>query len=580
MWSRAPLHRPFEGDEIFSLRRFSSLPYEQNCEAVAKWRAFDLGKAVRGIGKCFLTGYDTGNHLLVTLPGSIAAFFLGFSEWAFRVPSVIAGMGTSLALYYLLRKEGASVLTAWVCAAATIVLPYFYHYGQTARGYSANVLCVLLQIILVQRANPKNAAWTGIALAAISVIMCMNIVTMAIMWLAPLFLALICLGRRKMTGENRIPRERLYWLGVAALAGAFCGIYGLAHLADLVNSQGKWGTRYGSAAEFVRLLRQLWEYFIPVSWTPALVLAAAGVAIAVYHRNWIAVVFIFSAAISLTYICAVHAMPYYRTFGHFMLCIPLGIVWLSRAASKVRSSIIARSLNCALLLILLAPEVLSGRADIIQPLPTESTDVANAIRNRVETQKYQPANTLILAPFDQGEQMRYYFPADAGYFLPDGAKSDLLLLFLPCMMQGNQPALLTEAFDHGRRTLGYWQPGPAWPAQEQADIGQYQMLAYRMHRETGLSTSNMFPRIILWDGIDPYFNPGTYLAHEGPPAAAQVQLLFNYYDYLPEKMLALYVRTPAEEEADEKLLRDLGERTKGNISTLLPETPPTGAPAK
>ena len=577
LWCRAPLHRPFEGDEIFSLRRFSSLPYEQNVDVVSQWKPFELSRCLHGIAKCFLNGYDNSNHLLITLPASLSAFLFGYSEAAFRVPALIAGMITCLGIFWLCRSESGSSLFALALAALILSSPYLYHYGQTARGYAANLAMVVVQIVIVQTASRQTRVRTYAAMAAVSVFMCMNILTSAIMWLVPLFAVLILWGKDPATDRSSRREERLYWLGAAVCAGVPCAMFGICHLHDIVTAQGKWGIQWHSRSDMAAMARGLWEYFIPGFWIPSYCLAIAGIFAALHRGKWLARVMPLSLIVSFSYVLIGHKVPYFRTFGQFLIYIPLCAAWLwaevvnrPHPVDSFPRMIAGGLLGC----LVAVTSVFGFYQDIRTPPPPDYTDMGILISRRIAAEGRNTKQALVLSPFDIGEQIRYYLPGDQRYVDPDAQRDHSFSVYLPCAMNGKDASFLTETLTKNNRDSGYWIPPAAWASGNLPSLPGFQTLCGKMQRIAGFPAPGVVECVVSWSGIDPYFSLRSYIAAQAPHFCGDALLYFNLEDYLPEQTVLFFIQTPAQSAAVGRLLADLNARTQGHVWTMIQSVDP------
>jgi hypothetical protein len=510
------------------------------------------------------------------LPASVGSFFLGYSEAAYRAAAVLAGILTCLGVYSLCRMETGSPWVAFTLALLTLSSPYLYHYAQTARGYAANTAMVLALMLIVRGASERNRAQTYAMVTGLSLLMCMNIITTAIMWLAPLFAVLILCGRYPRADRETLRGERLYWLGAAACAAVPCMVYGLCHLGDLIAAQGKWGTQWRSLSELGSMTRSLWTYYIPALWIPAVLLGLIGIGIALARGNWLARVIVLSVIITGLYVIGGHKMPYFRTFGQFLTYIPLGIAWLwaeLRDPPAGQRHFPAPAGLGALILLVAIPAAGSLYADVRQPMAPEYTDLAAAI-DRAVTQEHQgPDRALVLLPFDQGEQMRYYLPANQDYLNADAPKADPFSVYMPCANNADGNGLLTEMMTSKSRSAGYWLPHPAWAMGKSIPFNGYNLISYPMRRVPGFAASASVPCIVSWCGTDPYFGLRSYIAAQAPRLCGDAVLNLNLDDYLKEPMLTFFIENSSQATAVARILDDLKARTRGKIWTILPSNP-------
>ncbi|WP_424831792.1 glycosyltransferase family 39 protein [Ruegeria sp.] len=116
-----------------------------------------------------LQGYSMNNHFLFTLQSKFFASVFGDHIWAYRLPSVLFGIGTVLAIWWLAR-DVAGIKVAHVSA---LLIALSYHqvwFSQNARGYTELAFWSTMGMIFFLRGvrDPGRGVWIayGIVLAA------------------------------------------------------------------------------------------------------------------------------------------------------------------------------------------------------------------------------------------------------------------------------------------------------------------------------------------------------------------------------------------------------------------------------
>ncbi len=127
--------------------------------------------------------YDTQNHHILYSLFTHASFLIfGESAWSLRLPAVLFGVGSILALYVLARE----FVTRREALLSAALLAFSYHhvwFSQNARGYSALLLYSLLSSWMLVRAlrERRLSLWTGYAVfAALGVYVHMTMLFMVI----------------------------------------------------------------------------------------------------------------------------------------------------------------------------------------------------------------------------------------------------------------------------------------------------------------------------------------------------------------------------------------------------------------
>jgi mannosyltransferase len=146
-------------DEILTYRLDSGFWYDEIL-TYTKYARLSFGENV--------TTFDSQNqHFLYSLLAHTASQIFGYSTWSVRLPAVLFGIGSVVALYLLAREvTGAGEA---VCSAAVLALSYHHvWFSQTARGYTGLLFWALLASWLCLRAarDGRPAVWLLYASAA------------------------------------------------------------------------------------------------------------------------------------------------------------------------------------------------------------------------------------------------------------------------------------------------------------------------------------------------------------------------------------------------------------------------------
>jgi len=115
-----------------------------------------------------VTSFDSENqHFLYSIMAHLSFITFGESIWALRLPAVLFGVGSVLALY-LLGAEATTKLEALLSAALLTFSYYHVWFSQNARGYTGLLFWTLLSSwsLLVAIRNRKTSTWIAYAIAA------------------------------------------------------------------------------------------------------------------------------------------------------------------------------------------------------------------------------------------------------------------------------------------------------------------------------------------------------------------------------------------------------------------------------
>ncbi len=234
-----------------------------------------------------ITSYDSENqHFLFSILARASFLMFGESNWALRLPAVLFGVGSILALY-LLGREVANRKEALLSAA---LLTFSYHhvwFSQNARGYSGLLFWTILSSWLLLRAlrNDRSATWILYALSA-----ALGIYT-------HLTMVFVLFGQICVYGYQLIHRRKVDWVGW--WKGLILGFGGAGLLTALLHGpvvSQMLGTIGGTEASVVSAWKNpLWTLLeiikgLQVGFSSAVIVAGAlflfGAGLVSYWRNY------------------------------------------------------------------------------------------------------------------------------------------------------------------------------------------------------------------------------------------------------------------------------------------------------
>jgi mannosyltransferase len=121
------------------------------------------------LGEIVTTFPSQNQHMLYSVLARISFDIFGDSIWALRIPSVLFGIGSIWALFYL----GKTILGSKEALLASILMTFSYHhiwFSQNARGYTGLLLATLIATWAWLKAlrNPRLKWWViyGISIVA------------------------------------------------------------------------------------------------------------------------------------------------------------------------------------------------------------------------------------------------------------------------------------------------------------------------------------------------------------------------------------------------------------------------------
>ncbi|WP_420587397.1 glycosyltransferase family 39 protein [Ruegeria sp.] len=191
---------------------------------------------VRGPWSDIMQGYSMNNHYLFTLQSKLSTSVFGDHIWAYRLPAVLFGTGTVLAIWWLAR-DVAGVAVAHVSA---LLIALSYHqvwFSQNARGYTELAFWSTLGMIFFLRGvnAPKRGTWVAYGLVLAAAVF--THLTGAFFFAAQGLVWLVLVIALALKGQ--LPRDLL----LSPLIGATVGLLSLAAfyapvIPDVLNTVG------------------------------------------------------------------------------------------------------------------------------------------------------------------------------------------------------------------------------------------------------------------------------------------------------------------------------------------------------
>lgn len=156
------------------------------------------------------------NHPLNTIAVCLA-YFGKECAWTIRLGAFLASLGTIIAGYFLGQRI-AGRQTGFLTALALAILPAFAAQGYTARGYSGQLLLLLLTTLFLLKSR-KSYLWSTLAL--ISGILAAISLPTSVLWLFPLGIIILLRAIKKKNFRDR----RLYIISITGIFNAAWLLY-------------------------------------------------------------------------------------------------------------------------------------------------------------------------------------------------------------------------------------------------------------------------------------------------------------------------------------------------------------------
>ena len=140
--------------------------YRAATQSLVHDEAFFFDRFVDGPWTRLWAPYDASNHVLYTALAKLSVQVFGLSEFALRLPSVLAGLILTLATFHLLRSCRSAALR-WSIYLALGLHPLLLDFSVAARGYGLSVALLVLAIAAVMRNRPVlGGSLAGLAVCA------------------------------------------------------------------------------------------------------------------------------------------------------------------------------------------------------------------------------------------------------------------------------------------------------------------------------------------------------------------------------------------------------------------------------
>jgi hypothetical protein len=334
--AQADFVRPLNEDELITLRYYTRAGVRPDGEPRDLRRREDIERLERpGLRELALGAYcsfgrwaEPNNHVvnsgLINLTLSLCHPY----EAAVRIPALVGAILFALlagALCYWVFPARSAVPLVAVCA---FWHPYLLRYSQEARGYSWMLALQLLLLACFVRLlrSPASLLW-GFLTAAAAVLSFMNVLTMSLYWVFPVYFVMLVIAARAWW--SGMPDRSLRVNLIAQLVGV--GVVGLVFLLDrlpfVASSTQQYGASFQGMSGFAAGLGQTVDYLFPsAGWKLFAVAGVAGLFLS-YRHPWgkmLTAIFVLSLLVSLAHVAVSHRFPYPRVYGYLLPPIVIG----------------------------------------------------------------------------------------------------------------------------------------------------------------------------------------------------------------------------------------------------------------
>ncbi|MDB4459016.1 hypothetical protein N9059_00420 [bacterium] len=437
LWT-TDIWRPLEQDEMQTVKVFSSFPYDIHRSEIDQLGTFNVVRAFKGYGKCFLNPWDPNNHVLNSLSVTTSCFLFGFGEVTPRLPAWTFGTLASLLLYLLCLHYSKSRGVAFLLSLILLTNPTFALYMVMARGYTLTILLILILTILFEpvysgRANNNQKA--VFILATMGTVL--NLLSTLVSWMIPFFFAgyWLLFKQRNSSSNHSNSQEKkrkwyhplANWMTVHYIASFVIILFLLINKDEISKAQQLYGEPVeGIAQVFIFLKQVLFEDLHFNFITLALGLFGIFTFKTRAPGSWLLVTFL--GIIALVFIQGLLSgkLGFARTYVHLLPLLLLGMARATGFLIGAPRYLIAAALVFHLIYARAVTYPGDTRLLDFYSYSDLSVDITNTLNeNNVTSETHR-----ILLPQTFGEEMRFYLPSeDSHYSLPSPGDYTLIL---PC----------------------------------------------------------------------------------------------------------------------------------------------------
>ena len=502
------MRRPLQCDELITLEYYTWAGLAPSGEPHRLRRVDDYRTLPRvgprqlgmGIYRSLGVWTEPNNHVFHSLLVNFAIALGSPDERTIRIPALLGAIVASILSFWVCRQAFGWKAAAPLAAVVIFSLPYLVQYSQEARGYSWMIALLFLQLGLMYRLarQPSSIVW-GAACAFTAVLTFINVVSLALDLLFPLYLAFLIYPPVPAGAQPFSPEMKLVWrrnLFVQLLAiGSVGMMFLIDRLPAVYSSMHQYGISFIGFAGYVCLFSQTVHYLFPgFLWETVAALGLVGFVMMLCRcsQRPLGVAVLAILAIGLSHFWLAGKFPYERACGYLAPLAVLGVAYLGESAlARIQDTGWWQALYGGLSVASLGFAVLSLKYTI------NSDARAVQIPQLIESQKELvevPAYTILSAGSDT---LRSILPndwIDPVDLIPENGVVNLVC----CLPSEGEPRLLLEEGVNERmiwRRLDH-------PPKNQAPPTSTCRLAWQRMRIQPLCTKSdapiKLPSLIIW----------------------------------------------------------------------------------
>ena len=551
------IREPLTWDEALNLENYTWLAFTNDGSPRRIARADDLLRQPKPSGTQLGAGLyravgvwrEPNDHVPHSVMLNAAMLLAPADERVARLPALLGALVFTLAVGWFARQSGSRL--AWpVALVLAAAWPYVHTYALQARGYSWMLAFQVLHLLALRQVarKPASVGWGAVS-ALVGILTFLNIVSLALDWLLPLY-AVLWLFPPPDSDVNRIAYRRnlLVQFGVITLAGL---IFLADHLPYVVVSMREFGVR-APLAELPARLREIGEYLFPtLGWQIVAGVGVFGWLLMLSDRETRAVGLIAVAvvAVSLLHFAGTHKVPYPRTCGYVLPLLVLGAAF---AVEQLLGAVTDFAAAVARLVLVLG---VAGFAFLQLAGPREQTSDLVQYRHDLRSANV-PGRPYALIDRDTYIRIRH-LPAEYHTATDDPAALadvDALVLMGPPTLVKGTPAEAWPVYPAGDREISY-KPAKAGPLRED-------------------SAPQAYPAVVLWipnadqlglrsDSLT------TALGDQSGHMRKHYRQVFNKLEFSNQVYAAEFLATNPADFADIRAAVIKGQATLGGTAILI-----------
>jgi hypothetical protein len=350
-WRSPAMHRPLGYDELLTLEYYTWAGVQPSGEPQHLRRIGDLhrlgpptGRQLAvGIYRSLGTWKEPNNHVAHSFLLDAALVLDRSNPAIIRLPALLGSIFFAIIVYWFCGPVQGWTSTAPLAAIWAFCSPYTLSWSQAARGYSLSLaLQGLLLLALFRLARrPGSILWGALAVG-IAVVTFANIVSLALDWILPVYLAAWLIPPDVVTRDPRVQVGVGLWRKTLLIQVLCIGVVGFVFLIDrlpyVYSSTDQYGLPLDRSQILTNGLVEIIQGVFPnLAWKVFAVLGIAGIVALVVSRRdrTLGAIAVATFVVSLAHFELARRIPYPRACGFYLPSIILGAAYLVERVVRI-----------------------------------------------------------------------------------------------------------------------------------------------------------------------------------------------------------------------------------------------------